>query len=89
MLLSHLSSRSIRRMPRAASQVEVMLEQIEAVKQNIVGLSNTLKQQPQVVTEAPPLRAQADDEERKVQRLQARIAELKKRVCLTVVLPIE
>lgn len=71
---------SIRPMPRARSQVQGLINRLDATRQNIRGLSETLQQ----LTSSNPVsgsssqESTAVDEERRIQDLQARLTELRK-----------
>ncbi|KAF8070274.1 hypothetical protein FPV67DRAFT_1009151, partial [Lyophyllum atratum] len=68
---------AIRPMPRAHAQVSIILERLTLVRENIQSLTETLQQAQSA--EGPPLKSLLDDEEKRVQDLQARLAELQER----------
>ncbi|KAJ7783005.1 hypothetical protein B0H16DRAFT_1495004 [Mycena metata] len=73
---------TVRPMPRAYAQVVAILEQLTATRENIRALTTALEQiQP---SELKPL---ADQEEQRVQELQAKLADLKQRKAAATVQP--
>lgn len=71
---------SIRPMPRARSQVQGLINRLDATRQNIRGLSETLQQLTSSNPASDPSSQEstAVDEERRIQDLQARLTELRK-----------
>ncbi|KAJ7045389.1 hypothetical protein C8F04DRAFT_1333275, partial [Mycena alexandri] len=73
---------TVRPMPRAYAQVVALLDQLTATRENIRALTTALEQsQP---SELKPL---ADQEEQRVQELQAKLADLKQRKAAAAVQP--
>ncbi|KAG5646305.1 hypothetical protein DXG03_003902 [Asterophora parasitica] len=68
---------AIRPMPRAHSQVSAILERLTLVRENIQSLTETLQQAQSA--EGPSLKTLINDEEGRVQKLQARLLELNER----------
>lgn len=71
---------SIRPMPRARSQVQGLIDRLEATRRNIRGLSETLQQLTSSNPASDPSSQECTtaDEERRIQDLQARLTELRK-----------
>ncbi|KAL0580338.1 hypothetical protein V5O48_001675 [Marasmius crinis-equi] len=67
----------VRPMPRAHSQVSAILEQLEAVRERIYALSETLKQTE--AAEAPSLTSSVEEEERRIEILRLKRADYEKR----------
>ncbi|GLB37232.1 hypothetical protein LshimejAT787_0402830 [Lyophyllum shimeji] len=77
---------AIRPMPRAYSQATAILESLTLVRERIQTLTQTLQQAQSV--EGPPLKSLIDEEEKRVQDLQTRLAELQERKKSAIILPI-
>ncbi|KAG0708318.1 hypothetical protein DFH29DRAFT_891901 [Suillus ampliporus] len=71
---------SIRPMPRARSQVLGLIKQLDETRENIRGFSETLQQltSGNPASDTSPQESTPADEERRIQDLQARLAELRK-----------
>ncbi|KAJ3508884.1 hypothetical protein NLJ89_g5516 [Agrocybe chaxingu] len=68
----------IRPMPRAYDQIVAILERVKSVRERIASLNVTLKQTV-VVDDGASVKTRVEQEERRIQDLQARIAELSKK----------
>ncbi|ESK92943.1 hypothetical protein Moror_9016 [Moniliophthora roreri MCA 2997] len=67
----------VRPMPRAYSQVAVILEQLEAARERIRDLNETLKETE--TNEAPSLKSIVDEEEHRIELLRLKVADCVKR----------